>query len=174
MILSLVRVVFLQPLNKLYNLIEILYNSSIICQSVAQKATVVWQSLFCVQRDSRSKASQLLSYLQSSQPSARVFDICTFHPKPLPLKKEGLVVAIGNPACGRMHCKHQHFHFFVIQLGILNHLNILRKTNQKKRGCLRYSFATNRQNDKTTNRGSCVERSLSIDDSDLSLVPRSP
>ena len=36
MIWSLVGVVFLQPLNKLYNLIEIIYNSSIICQSVAQ------------------------------------------------------------------------------------------------------------------------------------------
>ena len=52
MILSLVWIVFLQPLNKLYNLIETIYNSSIICQSVAQKATVIWQSLFCVQRDS--------------------------------------------------------------------------------------------------------------------------
>ena len=46
MILSLVRVIFLQPLNKLYNLIEILNNSSIICQGGAQKTTVIWQSLF--------------------------------------------------------------------------------------------------------------------------------
>ena len=45
--MCLVWIVFLQPLNKLYNLIEIIYNSSIICQSVAQ-ATVIWQSLFFV------------------------------------------------------------------------------------------------------------------------------
>jgi hypothetical protein len=31
-------------------------------------------------------------------PSSRVFDIFTFHPKPLPLKKEGLVVAFSNHA----------------------------------------------------------------------------
>ena len=46
MIWGLVRGVFLQPLNKLYNLIEILYNSSIICQSVASLKGSACANLF--------------------------------------------------------------------------------------------------------------------------------
>ena len=45
MILSLVGVVFLQPLNKLYNLIEIIYNRSIICHTEAQNATACGASV---------------------------------------------------------------------------------------------------------------------------------
>jgi hypothetical protein len=51
---------------------------------------------FCSQKEKRA-SSRLNTYNPPQTP---------------PFEKEGLVVAIGNPACGRMHCKHQHFHFF--------------------------------------------------------------
>ncbi|MBQ2142445.1 MAG: hypothetical protein II204_04750, partial [Alistipes sp.] len=57
----------LEPRYEVQYLQIVVYKSSMIEQNKAQKATVIWQSLFCVQRDSRSKVSQLFSDLQTLQ-----------------------------------------------------------------------------------------------------------